>query len=230
VTTEREARLVREISDATHIQVVPNGVDTEYFQPPIHPPDPSAPAIVFTGDMSYFPNQEAVVYFAQRVLPLIQRSSSKARFLVVGRNPAPKVQGLRRIEGVEVTGFVPDIRAYLTTSTVAVAPFSIAAGIQNKILEAMACGLPVVATPRAVQGLTSGVAELVGTGNTPEELAERVLEVINNKQLAQEKGMEGRCRVMADYSWGRSADYLLQLLENPLSEVKTRAAVPSPLS
>ena len=124
----------------------------------------TVPTVIFTGDMSYFPNQEAVIFFAREVLPLIRRSVEGARFLIVGRNPGKKVTGIAEIDGVEVTGFVPDVRTYLAKAHVAVAPFSIAAGIQNKILEAMAYGLPVVATSRTRQGLSPEVADLVAIG------------------------------------------------------------------
>jgi glycosyltransferase involved in cell wall biosynthesis len=107
-----------------------------------------------------------------------------------------------------------------------VAPFSIAAGIQNKILEAMAYGLPVVATSCSVRGLSPSVAEIVETGDSPEELAANVVRLLRDPELALRKGLEGRCRVAADYNWDRAGDLLLQLLENParLVESRTEAA------
>src|SRR4029077_5699586 len=93
-----------------------------------------------------------------KVLPIVRESVPGTRFLIVGRNPGRKTMELGRRDGVEVTGVVPDVRPYLAQPQVAVSPFSIAAGIQNKILEAMAYGLPVVAAGRAVQGLSKGVA------------------------------------------------------------------------
>lgn len=215
VTTEREAKLVRQISPATHVQVVPNGVDTAYFDPAVVPPDRTVPTVIFTGDMSYFPNQEAVNYFARKVLPLIRGSHPEARFLIVGRNPSRDVLQLQRIHGVEVTGFVPDVRNYLAKAHVAVAPFTIAAGIQNKILEAMAYGLPVVATSRTAQGLLPSVADMVDTGDTAEEMASKIVRLLRDLDLARRKGVEGRRRVAGEYRWEQSLDRLLQLLENP---------------
>jgi len=98
---------------------------------------------------------------------------------------------------------------------VAVAPFTIAAGIQNKILEAMAYGLPVVATPRAAQGLSPRVADRVHTGNTPEELASKVIVLLRDHQLTLRTGLDGRDAVMQDYSWDFALDRLLELLEDP---------------
>jgi sugar transferase (PEP-CTERM/EpsH1 system associated) len=218
VTTEREAQLVRNLSDSARVHVIPNGVDTEYFDPIIVrtevPPEPPGPVVIFTGDMSYFPNEEAVIFFARKVFAEIRRTVADARFLIVGRNPGRNVQQLRKIEGVEVTGFVPDVRAYLAKARVSVAPFTIAAGIQNKILEAMAYGLPVVATSRAVQGLSKGVAEIVETGNSAEELAAKTVRILRDPEFARRRGMEGRSRVAADYNWQRSLDGLLRILED----------------
>jgi sugar transferase (PEP-CTERM/EpsH1 system associated) len=213
VSTEREALLLQRISATATVHVVPNGVDTAYFDRSLNSERPATPTVTFTGDMSYFPNEEAVTFFARKVLHQIQKSIPGVRFLVVGRNPTAKVLRLQSIEGVEVTGFVPDVRTYLAKSHVSVAPFSVAAGIQNKILEAMAYGLPVVATSRTATSLSPSVAEVVETADSPEDLAEKVILLLKDPELAQRKGREGRCRVEMDYNWRRSLDRMLQLIE-----------------
>jgi len=215
VTTEREARLVRAICPAALVHVIPNGVDRDYFNPGPAGNTGVVPTISFTGDMSYFPNEQAVVFFARQVLPLIRHSISEARFLIVGRKPTPNVQRLQAIGGVKVTGFVPDVRPYLAQSQVSVAPFAIAAGIQNKILEAMAYGVPVVATSRIAQSLPASVAEMIEFGDTPQELASKVVGLLRNPERRRHLGWEGRKRVAAEYDWGNSLDRLLALLENP---------------
>jgi glycosyltransferase involved in cell wall biosynthesis len=197
------------------VHVISNGVDTDYFQPTSVAEGLDRLAIVFTGDMSYFPNVEAVTWFARDVLPLIQESLPAARFLIVGRNPGSKVWDLRKLAGVEVTGFVPDVRKYLGQAQVSVAPFSIAAGIQNKILEARAFGLPVVATTRAVQGWSREVAAAVDTADTASEMAVKILSLLHCADLAREKGTRGRERVATTYKWGESLDRLVALFENP---------------
>jgi sugar transferase (PEP-CTERM/EpsH1 system associated) len=219
VCTEREGQLARRIAPAAHVQVNPNGVDTEYFQPGYE--SEREAAVIFTGDMSYFPNQEAVIYFARQVLPRIRREIAGVRFLIVGRNPGRKVRELAEIDGVQVTGFVADVRTWLAKARVAVAPFTIAAGIQNKILEAMAAELPVVATRRAVQGLSRGVAELVHTGDTTEELASKVAVLLRDPDLARRTGVDGRGRIIVDYNWREALDRLLQLVEDPVQRKGT---------
>ncbi len=213
VTTEREAQVVRKAWNEATVHVVPNGVDTTYFDPTGARTAAGQPTIIFVGDMAYFPNEEAVTFFALKVLPLVRISVPNVLFLIVGRDPSRSVRHLQKIRGVTVTGSVPDVRPYLAKAQVSVAPFSIATGIQNKILEAMAYALPVVATPRAVQGLSKSVAEIVETGRTPEELAALVVDLLRNPRLSQDKGAEGRQRVAAEYNWDRSMDRLLELLE-----------------
>ena len=229
VTTEREARLVRELSKAALVQVIPNGVDTDYFTPPLVPPDSTGPTVMFMGDMSYFPNEQAAAFFALQALPLIRQSVPETRFLIVGRNPSRAVQRLAQIDGVQITGLVPDVRDYLAKTHVMVAPFSIAAGIQNKILEAMAYGLPVVGTSRAVQGLVNEVAEVVQKGDSPQELAARVVSLVRDPKLARHIGMEGRKRVSVHYRWDRAMDRLLELVENPARSDSPRDATASPV-
>jgi polysaccharide biosynthesis protein PslH len=224
VTTEREARLVGEICPTSRVHVVPNGVDTDHFSPAASS-DAPLPAIAFIGDMSYFPNMEAAIFFARKVFPLIRSKVREARFLIVGRSPAPSVLALRRINGVEVTGRVPDIRPWLARAQVSVAPFSISAGIPNKILEAMACGLPVVATPRGVQGLSQDVRDAVQTAEGPPEFASRVIDLLTNPASARRKGLKGRARVMAAHNWDQSLGLLLNLLENPKGLVLGQASV-----
>jgi sugar transferase (PEP-CTERM/EpsH1 system associated) len=216
VTTEREAKLVHHICDRHRVEVIHNGVDADYFQICDRQPTPQR-SIVFTGDMSYFPNQQAVAWFTYNVMPLIRRSLPGVRFTIVGRNPDKAVQQLATVPGIEVTGFVPDVRPYLKRAQVSIAPMFIAAGVQNKILEAMACEIPVVAMPLALQGLSAGTAALVESANTAEQFADKCLSFLLNDELTRLRGFASRRQVIADYSWNRSAERLLEHLEAPLA-------------
>jgi sugar transferase (PEP-CTERM/EpsH1 system associated) len=215
VTTHREAELAREIAPAARVHVVPMGVDTARFEAGDMSQKSDAPTVIFTGNMNYFPNEQGVVYFAREILPLVRRQVPGVRFLVVGRNPARSVLRLRELEGVEVSGSVPDVRPWLALASVAVAPLMIAAGLQNKILEAMASGLPIVSTARAVQGLTRDVAAAIDTSENAEGFAAHVVRLLLNPRLARERGLEGRKRVIADYNWDRALHQLLGLIEDP---------------
>jgi sugar transferase (PEP-CTERM/EpsH1 system associated) len=214
VSTEREAALARQLAAHDEVYVIANGVDTQYFAPAGRP-DASARTVIFVGDMSYFPNQVAVDFFAREVFPIVRKSVPAARFRIVGRNPSKKVRQLADLGAIEVTGSVPDVRPYLAQSQVSVAPFSIAAGIQNKILESMACGLPVVATSRAAQGLARQVAESVEIADEPSALAKAVVNLLSDTEAARRTGLEGRSRVAAAYNWGFWLDRLVSLIEGP---------------
>jgi sugar transferase (PEP-CTERM/EpsH1 system associated) len=217
VTTEREAEIVRLLSERIRVHVIANGVDTAYFSPEAVLPHPGVPTIVFTGDMSYYPNVQAVAYFARSVFPLIVSKIPDARFLIVGRNPASSVRALAKVKNVQVTGFVPDVRPYLAQSQVSVAPFSIAAGIQNKILEALAYGIPVVANPKAVQGLSQGAANTVQIANDAPDMAEKIVQLLRDPSARRALGAASRQQVTADYSWENALNKLIRLVENPFS-------------
>jgi sugar transferase (PEP-CTERM/EpsH1 system associated) len=215
VTTAREAQLVRQIAPAARVHVVPIGIDTKHYNQVGEPPVGGARTIIFVGEMSYYPNEQAVIYFARYVLSLINQSLEGVRFLIVGRNPGRKVKELQEIHGIEVTGSVPDVRPYLAQAQVSVAPFKIAAGLQTKILEALASGLPVVATPRALQGLSPRVADVIEAGESAAEMAAKIVFLLKDPELARRLGLEGRCRVAAEYDWGQILGAFLQLIENP---------------
>ncbi|HEX2117507.1 MAG TPA: TIGR03087 family PEP-CTERM/XrtA system glycosyltransferase, partial [Alphaproteobacteria bacterium] len=141
---------------AGKLHPVNNGVDTDYFSPerPYETPFPAGTrALVFTGAMDYWPNIDAVVHFAETVLPRVRNAVPDASFWIVGSNPAPAVSALAARPGVVITGRVPDVRPYLAHAAAVVAPLRIARGIQNKVLEAMAMAKTVIATPQAAEGI-----------------------------------------------------------------------------
>jgi sugar transferase (PEP-CTERM/EpsH1 system associated) len=153
-----EADLFRDLApeSAARIGFFNNGVDTEYFSPERSYASPYAAgerAVVFTGAMDYWPNIDAVQWFAADVFPQLRARFPALRFYIVGARPASAVQALAQLPGVVVTGTVPDVRPYIAHAQVAVAPLRIARGIQNKVLEAMAMATPVVVSPQALEGI-----------------------------------------------------------------------------
>ena len=136
------------------VSVISNGVDIEYFAPEaITKNQARVPIIVFTGAMDYFPNVDAVEYFCKDILPLVCAAMPEAQFYIVGRNPTRRVKRLSNRKQVLVTGTVSDVRPYLRNAVVAVAPFRLARGVQNKVLEALAMGLPVVGTRAIIEAI-----------------------------------------------------------------------------
>lgn len=208
VVTGAEADIVRRLAPSREITVLPNGVDLELFHPPARSAQARRPDIVFTGVMGYYPNVDAVTYFAREAMPLVRAQVPDARFLIVGRDPVGSVRRLAELPGVVVTGTVPDVRPYLAGAAMAVAPFRIARGVQNKILEGMASGLPVVGTSLAFQGLAATREDGVRMADSPEALAEAVVGWLRNEGERQERGRGARRFVERHHHWGRFGERL----------------------
>jgi sugar transferase (PEP-CTERM/EpsH1 system associated) len=223
VRTEAErADCVRLIPGA-RFEVVSNGVDLEHFSP--SPGGAYVPSVVFTGIMDYFPNVQGAHYFCEKVFPLVRRAVPAATFNIVGSRPHPSIRRLRRVEGVAVTGKVPDTRPYLSNAAVAVAPLLVARGIQNKILEAMAMGKPVVATRAACRGVDAVEGEGILAADGPEEFAHQIVRILKDPALGAEIGSCGRRFVERRYVW----DEQLAQFEALLLDVSGFPA-PSPYS
>ena len=199
-------------AEATKIRAVPSGVDFSYFDPAIphaapYPTDRLN--FVFTGTMDYLPNMDAVRWFATEILPIIRRDAA-ADFHIVGSSPAPEVRALAG-DGVFVTGRVPDVRPYVQHATAAVAPMRIARGIQNKVLEAMAMGRPVVVTPDALEGIEGTPGQNLLLGDGAAAFAARCLEAVRPE--AAMIGAAARALIERSYSWAgrlRGFDELLE--------------------
>lgn len=188
------------------VTVVTNGVDLEYFRPQDGLRD--GRMVVFTGKMSYHANVAGALYFAREVLPLIWAQDPEVQFWVVGKDPPEAVQRLARDPRIVVTGTVDDLRPYLARAAVAVCPIPYAVGIQNKVLEAMAMGTPVVCTRAAAEGLEARPGEGLLVADTAEEFARYVLRVLGDPALAKRLGMAGRRYVEARHDWGAIAERL----------------------
>ena len=191
------------------IVVLPNGVDLEYFRaaPPLmRVPD----TLVMTGKMSYHANVTAALYLVHRVMPLVWRVRPQVKVILAGANPPASVWRLAaEFPGkVQVTGQVPDLRPYLYRAAVAVAPVRYGAGIQNKVLEAMACGAPVVATPQACTALQTVAGQDLLVGQDSTELARAVLSLLSDPELAARLGAAGRRYVERHHDWHVVAAYL----------------------
>jgi sugar transferase (PEP-CTERM/EpsH1 system associated) len=206
LVSEAEARLFRRQNpdSAARIRGVSNGVDYRYFDPAVeHPPvyDTAGPNYVFTGTMDYPPNVDAVVWFATEALPLIRRRLPAARFHIVGSSPSPEVLALQRIQGVFVTGRVADVRPFIAHATASVAPMRIARGIQNKVLEAMAMGRPVVLTSGALEGIDADPMTETVLADTADGFADACCRMAITGDGAA-IGAAARARVMRDHDWG----------------------------
>ena len=181
---------------------VSNGVDLEHFSPAHHfmaPFEGKGADIVFTGRMDYWPNIDAVQWFAREVLPVLRQRVPSARFWIVGAAPASDVRALAALPGVQVTGRVPDTRPWLAAADVVIAPLRIARGIQNKLLEAMAMARPVVATPEAFEGVQAVPGRDILLANGVHETVQRIAEVLDGRHAGL--GSAGRHAVESSHQW-----------------------------
>lgn len=199
--SEAEAALFRTRTGAANVQVVENGIDTDFFDPAasFRHIDTTGRLIAFTGQMDYRPNVEAVTWFAETVLPHIRLAHPDAVFAIVGRNPTDAVKALAKQDGVKVTGEVADVRPWLDAAACVVAPLKIARGIQNKVLEAMAMERPVVASNAAAEGIDHDGTIL--SGDSVAEVADAVNGLLADPAAAAAMGRRARARVKARYGW-----------------------------
>ena len=220
--TIRFAELAPEAAE--RITWVENGVDLEGFSPArafrvaLCRPRGSRTSVIFTGNMDYWPNADAVVWFATEVLPLLRRRLARPNSIIVGANPGPEVRRLAELPGVTVTGRVPDVRPWLAHADVSVGPLRIARGIQNKVLEAMAMGRPVVASPGAFEGVRAVAGRDLLVADGAVAIAEAIGAVLDGAHPGL--GAAGRAAVEAGYAWSAT----LARLDAALARVAERAA------
>lgn len=209
LVSEAEAALFRDITGLNPAQVkaLENGVDLEFFSPNAAFNSVDArlrgpgPLFVFTGQMDYRPNIEAVDSFARDSVVHIQKQFPEARFVIVGRNPTAAVKALASLPGVQVTGAISDVRGWLSAADIVVAPLRLARGVQNKVLEAMAMGKPVIASSQAAEGIAAvpGIHLLVADGCSEEVAA--ATRLLSDKQSAMQMGRAARRHMEERYSW-----------------------------
>jgi len=193
----------------------PNGVDNAYFAPTAKPYDPDT--ICFVGRMDYYPNQECMFDFCANALPLVRVRRPNVKLLIVGADPSPAVRKLGKLPGVMVTGPVPDVRPYLLRSALMVAPLNIARGTQNKILESMASGVPVVAGRVAAGGVDAVPGEHLAVASTPDEHAQAILRILGDPEERHRLSVAGRERMLSHHAWDRSMRRLDQIIDRCLN-------------
>ena len=220
VVNERERAALLAIAPGTPVHVVPNGIGLEDFAP-AGPPS-AEPRVVFCGVMSYAPNEEASLWMAQQVWPLVRARVPAATLALVGSAPPASMQRLAAADAsVEVTGTVPDVRPYLWRAAVAVAPLRLARGVQNKVLEAVAAGLPCVVTPAVQDGLPAEIVPATRLAAEPAAFAAAVVELLTSTPEAR-RAIAARA-AFQPLAWSDRLAPLLPLLESALSQSIKRA-------
>jgi len=201
-------------------EIIPNGVDTDYFTPP-YAPHPAPFSIVFTGSLDWFPNEDGLIYFFTEIYPFIKEKIPRVNITIVGKSPSKRLlQFARNDNSVNFTGRVDDIRPFIANAKVFVVPLRIGGGTRLKILEAMAIGLPVVSTSIGAEGLEANNNEQLLIADTPDEFVEKVISVMEDEELEIRLGNEGRRFVEEKYDWKIVGNKLNETYREVVNNVK----------
>ena len=205
-TSDIDATVFQQHCAEDAIEIIPNGVDVTHYLP-----DYSSEAsahLIYIGSMDWYPNEDAVAFFTDEVLPRIQEKVPDVAFSIVGGNPSTRVQKLAEREGVVVTGRVPEIKPYFAEATVFVVPLRIGSGTRLKILEALAMGKAIVSTTVGAEGLDLRDGEEIFIADEPIAFADAVTRLLTDSELRRRMGESGRVRVERDYDWRRIGEKL----------------------
>ncbi len=211
--SEQDAKLIAHPLN-TSLQIIPNGVDTDFYKP-----EPRARVIdlLFTGNMQYEPNVNCVIYVVDKVIPLLTKEFPHIQFVAAGMNPAKELQQIKS-RHLQLTGWVDDLRSYYQVSRIFIAPMQIGIGMQNKILEAMSMGLPVITTTLANNAIGAIHGKEIWIANTPEKVAEAISYLLNNTELAINIGHNARKLMVEQFSWDKQNAKLIRLMDACVSE------------
>ena len=211
-TSDIDAAVFQQHSAEDTIEIIPNGVEVTHYQPDF---SSEAPAhLIYIGSMDWYPNEDAVAFFVDEVLPRIQEKIPEVQFSIVGGNPSVRVQKLAEREGVIVTGRVPEIKPYFAEATVFVVPLRIGSGTRLKILEALAMGKAIVSTSVGAEGLDLKDGEEIFIADEPIAFADAVTRLLTDLSLRRKIGENGRTRVERDYDWRSIGEKLHNLYES----------------
>ncbi len=216
--SEIDRDLLQQVCPDLNIEVIPNGVDTSLYQPN-HAAEESA-TLIYTGSMDWYPNEDAVVYFADEIFPKIQSEHPDVQFYIVGKSPTEWVEQLAGLPGVIVTGRVDEIKPYIGRATVYVVPLRIGGGTRLKILEAAAMGKAVVSTQVGAEGLHLVDEEAIFIADDPSHFADAVNRLIADPALRRQIGEGARQHVEAEYDWQRIGERLHRLYESVVEKTK----------
>lgn len=222
--SEADAAAFERLAPGVPVTVVPNGIDAEPYSCCDGSLDLGPAALVFTGSMSYRPNVDAALWFADEILPKIRAKVPGARFFVVGSQPHARLLPLRDRDDVEITGWVPDVNPFLHAAAVFVVPLRMGSGTRLKILQAMAAGRAVVSTSLGAQGLDAQDGVALRIANTAPDFARQVVELLGSEEQRQALGHAGAALVARQYDWSVIVPRLLDVYDRLNGDGKPAAA------
>lgn len=205
IISKYDKQYLESISDKSNLHIVSNGVDINYFAPQ---ETELKNNICFVGSLRYVANLEAAIFFAREVFPLIKKEIPDAKFKIIGAYPKPILYEVaKEITGIEVTGKVDDVRDHMKDCKISVCPVRIAGGVQNKILEAMSMGIPVVTTKEGYEGIDAPT-DILPISNTTKDYAEKVINIMKNNELRDSLSKQSREFIINNFSWGTVKEQL----------------------
>jgi len=210
-TTRAERQTLDDYRTGAKTDWFPNGVDASFFTPADGAYDPDT--ISFIGRMDYYPNQECMTRFCRDVWPRLRQARPGLKLMIIGADPSPEIVALGQLSGVTVTGTVADVRPYVRGSALMVAPLAIARGTQNKILEAMAMGVPVVTSSAAAGGVDAEAPHHLLVADTADEIAAAVMRVVEQPRERARLAGAGRERALSHHAWPHSMRRLDAIVE-----------------
>lgn len=199
--------------DLGRLQVIANGLDTNAFQPATTPKPQPGPVMLFTGVMDYLPNEDAVAWFVEEAWSRIKAKYPSALFYIAGMNPSARVRALAKYPGVEITGFVEDIRDYYDRAHIFIAPFRLARGVQNKVLQAFACALPTITTPMGCEGIDCTPDHDVLVAETMTDFIRHIEWLVDNPEQGRRIGHNAMQLIHDHFSWDSQLASLEPLLQ-----------------
>ena len=232
--SEADKELLSKLVPTAHLHAIPTGVDINYFRPATAPAAAGAfrpadvPAerdleLVFSGSMDWFPNEDAMLWFMESILPQIRKANAAVGVTIVGRNPSAKLQRIAHECNVRVTGTVDDVRPSVHQAAIYIVPLRVGGGTRLKIFEALAMGKAIVSTTVGAEGLPLEDGKHLILADTPEAFADQILKLVNDPELRARLGRAGRELVEARYSWNRVAGDFEALCRQALNRKEGRA-------
>lgn len=209
VTSPKDREEFLKLSPSSPVEIITNGVDIDYFSP-LPEQERLKNVILISGKMSYHANVDMALFTINQILPLVWKVNPEIELWVVGKDPPSTLQQFSANSKIKITGTVPEILPYLQKATLALAPLNYGAGVQNKVLEAMACGIPVIASPLAVSALDVENGNQVLVAENAQHYADLILKVLSNPEIGRQIGRAGREYVQNQHSWNKVG----QRLEN----------------
>ena len=205
-------------SASVPVEILPNGVDLEYFFEDSSVRRHTA-SLVVSGKMSYHANSSMTMFLVKEIMPMVWARRPEVNLVIVGKDPPGEITALQEHPNITVTGTIPDIRPYLRQASLSVAPLLYGTGIQNKVLEAMACGTPVITTTQAVSALQAAAGQDLLTADSAKQFADTILRLLDDRDLRQRVGQAGRKYVETYHDWARITARLEQIYQEEIQKL-----------